>query len=274
MNKYTFIPLICGVIMASACTTSNVKFETLTCSENFQSQKIIDKFHPGPEEPPSLRLDVSFTFPARYRDNGELGMMQQKIVSTMFGDEYSKMEPKTAFYTFIKDYKNDYTTSINDLIDTIDKIGGGLFNWSLDLKDSIYFQNSRLLQFFSQSYSYMGGAHGTSGYASILFDLGSGQIIKGKDIFVEDTEDLKTLLLAEYLKDTPEFADDKETCQLIRDNIWTDDTDFAISSEGIYFNYSSYVLGYYALGSPQLFLPYTKLSGLIRQDSPVYLLTR
>ncbi|MDD2214952.1 MAG: DUF3298 domain-containing protein [Bacteroidales bacterium] len=259
-------------LLLCSCDKPQVQFKTLTCNEVFKSEKVIEKFHPAEDAVHGIGFNLHFTYPVSGVDEALIPVMQNALVESFFSGMYPGMEPEAAFDTFIQANRQDYLNEIDACIGDCDEMVGGLFSWKIYIVDTICFQNDRLIQFQTDGYGYTGGAHGTTWYTGVLFDLEQGRMLTSDDVFVSDAEPLKDLLIEEYLKTNEELrnSDDASNIAGIRNNTWNGQTHFAITDDGIYFMYDSYALGYYALGSPKLFLSYDRLKGLIREDSPVY----
>ncbi|MCF0168297.1 MAG: hypothetical protein HUJ93_06635, partial [Bacteroidales bacterium] len=223
-------------------------------------------------------IDFSKNIPFNYKD---------KIVLENLRAAYSKhivnsdeISSEIAVADYIEELKQLYGVTIDedlaycmeDSEDDFDLANFLMhFHWYSNNIDTVYINNGRLIQFFSYSSDYMGGAHGAVGYKSLLYDLKEDRVVPLNDVFDRDEDEAITKLLCqEFIDEWCDYDDEDVIIRQIEEYIWKDDTDFAVAEEGIYFNYSSYALGVYAFGSPSMLITYDRLDGMLRPDTPVY----
>lgn len=276
MKTKLYLILICCVFTFTSCTQKGVTFETLTYNQTYKSEKVTTKFHPSDDQMHGAFFDISYTYPTAGANSAILTQMQKAVIASLFGPDYADYPANEAMNRFIEDRISEYDSMVDDLIDDMpeDEPSYTAFINELIGKDSVYFANDQLVQYGTKHYSYEGGAHGSTDYSAVLFDIKNDRILTAYDVFIEDESiHLRDLLMEAFMKYNNyqlSALEDTETLNSISECIWKPETVFAVADKGVYFCYSSYELGYYALGAPELFLPYSQLEELIRPDSPVY----
>lgn len=119
---------------------------------------------------------------------------------------------------------------------------------------------------------YTGGAHGNSYYSLASFDLATGDKIKLDDIFYGDykkrlNEIGEMIFRQQNMADSTKSLFDQgyfgfENGFRLNDN-------FDLYKGGIKFQFNPYEAGAYVLGAPEVFIPYSQIRDLIRNDSPL-----
>ncbi len=133
-----------------------------------------------------------------------------------------------------------------------------------ELNASVKQQRSKagLLTFSMESYEYTGGAHGQPVVAYFHWDLEKQQWVLLNELLEPGQQetfwDLARLAHREWL-------DDQKLDDNFRESLPFDKTDDAFFNEkGLVLQYNVYHIAPYAMGQPQLLLPYDKLKGIVR----------
>ncbi len=106
-----------------------------------------------------------------------------------------------------------------------------------------------------------GTPHPSSSLEFFNFNLSNGELIHVSDIVNKGTKGklnkiAEKILYKEYGKDMWDFEDGQFE---LNDN-------FEISEKGLTFLFNQYEIGPYAIGMPEIFIPYSKMKGLIKED--------
>ena len=119
-------------------------------------------------------------------------------------------------------------------------------------------------------YWYGGGAHGYPSRNQYLFDLETGEEMSIADFYSGKEKDFKTLVAdktIEYYRSlnedmNPFYTADEDTIYSdAYENAFLDDGNIEYTEDGIYYFYPPYIMGPYAAGYIDIFIPYDELLG-------------
>jgi hypothetical protein len=242
----------------------------------FQTIEVEDfvKHPKGTDDYQRLTYKVSFTYPSRYANKAVLKKLQQRFVQTMHASfqnpdnapagDYASLSPEKAVIAIIETWKARYIKELNEEVPERASV------WELKYDNAIPFVNETLLQLQTEFFGHLGGAHGYTSFTCHLFNLQSGEEYKRDDIFKPEAADRIQLLLLTALLNFWEMKSSRES-GLIVEKILTENTNFAVTPEGIAFVYSDNELGsYYAFGIAQLTVPYDEIFPYLREGTPVW----
>ena len=250
------------VMLAGACeqSSSSLEFNTIEVNDFMKHPK-------GKGDAQGLEYKISFTYPSVYGDKAVLEKLQRGFISAVLGEKYTSLTPEKAVNALIEDWKKTYHSDVDDDIDDYPE---WFSSHSYNLSNTIVFTSERLVQCSVEDYWYRGGTHGSGSSWASLFDLKTGQKYDRNDIFdPNDADEIHRLLLREIYA----IAYDQCNCKDVyieQDAAWTENTDFAVSTNGITFLYSDYMLGAYYLGIREVFVPYVIIFPHLRPNTPVW----
>ena len=128
--------------------------------------------------------------------------------------------------------------------------------YTVEVTDSVLFQDEKNLTLRLDAYSYTGGAHPNAVSTVTTFDIATGRSLTAVD-FVNDLEALKQIaeqkfrdVQAEFFADGFEF--DSGWPFKLADNI-------GLTEEGLLFCYIPYEVGPYALGFTEFVIPFNEI---------------
>jgi len=274
MNK-TFLLLISAILIVSAASCDQqpgaLQFKTIEVEDFVKHPAGTEDFH-------GLKYKVSFTYPARYTDKAVLKTLQQRFVRTMQSwyfqnpdddepENYDSLPPEKAVKAIINTWKAKYSEAIKEEAD--DPKPEWATAWELRYSNTIPFVNEKLLQLQTETYQHVGGAHGATWFTCHLFNLQTGEEYSRDDIFKPESSARIHRLLVAALLNYWEVKSPRDVL-LMEEEVWTENTDFSLTTEGIAFVYSDYELGSYALGCAQVTIPYDKIMPYLREGTPVW----
>ena len=272
LNTFVLTAAVALVLTASCnMQPDGLQFKTVETEDFVKHPKGTEEYH-------GLKYKVSFTYPSRYADKAVLKTLQQQFVKTLQSwyfqnpdDEpavdYASMSPEKALNAIIDSWKAKYDEDTKSELD--EPLPEWATSWELNYNNTIPFVNETLLQLRTETYQYVGGAHGSTWFRCYLFNLQTGEEYSRDDIFKpESAARIQRLLLVALLN----YWEEKSPYDigLMEDEIWTENTDFALTPEGITFIYSDYELGSYALGCAEVTIPYAKILPHLREGAPVW----
>lgn len=249
-----FIPI---VLLFPACSekkgASGLKFETIAVNKTM-------RLPAAKGENEVLEYAVRFTYPSDFGDKKVLALLKQHFIEHVLGSNPSELPPDEIVNALVGEWKADYMTGAEEF---------GM-NWGREVSDSILYVSDELLQYRVYAYDYRGGAHPSVMISYHLLDLQTGNEYKQSDIFKsEKADELRDLIMSHIFK-LWKRPEDSETKQVIMDHVWTPETNFGVTEEGILIGYSDYELGGYVFGRPEVLIPYSEVLNYLKEDTWVY----
>lgn len=132
-------------------------------------------------------------------------------------------------------------------------------------------ENDKTVTFATTSYSYSGGAHGSSSYNETTFIKSSGKII-GINIFKDPSSSAFKRLIINGLKKYFNTITDAELkdCLLYEGSLnklpLPASNTISLTKEGVKFTYQQYEIAPYAAGMPEAIIPYDLIKSHIKAD--------
>lgn len=146
-------------------------------------------------------------------------------------------------------------------------------NWTPYLAQALYKPtrvDQSVLSINGEHTFYTGGAHPETAYSSLNYDMLTGDALTLADILSSDVSaeticQMVVSILHEQ-KETAYFPDFEETVKSRFEKSLTDDFDWYFGFRGIVFYFEPYSIAPYASGMIQAEIPYTQLSGILKDD--------
>lgn len=121
-------------------------------------------------------------------------------------------------------------------------------------------------------YQFSGGAHGSEGSILLPIDLRSGSVLHLNDILKPGAErKLKAVGEKLFRKANGIGAKEKlsDAGYSFEEGKFFLPENFYVRPDGLKFKYQQYEIAPYAMGAPELVIPYSEIRDLIRMDSPI-----
>lgn len=132
-------------------------------------------------------------------------------------------------------------------------------NYEFDWNIRPVCDSTRFVTYASSTYTYLGGAHGSSGYTPATFDKTDGHIY-GWDMINPDSVPALRRLIAQYLLTdffkVPSYADIRDGLFVDPDTMPLPATPPGFVKNGVDFTYMQYEIAPYATGMPDCVIPY------------------
>ena len=153
-------------------------------------------------------------------------------------------------------------------------------------EQSFVSQKGNLVQIKNFTYIYAGGAHGMENTDFIIYDLAQDRQIFMGDILTNPSaknalyneifEGYENLIRTEWSSQDPKCdkkCQDNDVKEFVQ-NFWEhnsvdeiiDYASFYFTDEGVAFVYSPYMIAPYAMGEPEIIVPYDNLHGIIKAE--------
>ena len=166
-------------------------------------------------------------------------------------------------------YRNEYENGIA----TGEEDAGLQQESSEDMGEDIYYDytyevgyevtllNDKYLSILADGYEYAGGAHGMPFRTTMIFDLETGEQVKGKSLFEVSEEQFREIKLEAYRELIAQSEEGMywENALSIVEESANFDSDYYLTENGVTFYYHPYALAPYAAGYVEATVPYEKL---------------
>jgi hypothetical protein len=142
-------------------------------------------------------------------------------------------------------------------------------HWKLERIASELFNSKNIFCIELFEYSYLGGAHPNSYRYFVNFNLTNGDDLKLSDILVNNYSEKLNIIGEEIFRETNEIEPTKD---LTEAGYWFDNNKFSLNNNftldeyGLTFYYNNYEITAYAFEPTELFIPYNRISDLIKPD--------
>lgn len=242
-----------------------IEFDTIYVTRNYHINNDSTK--------PSCNLKIIYTYPKTYPDRAILDSIQHIFNTGFFDESYINNTPQEAVdnYTqsYINNYKRDFDIFFNENIalDDSDKY----FSYYETLSNQIKYNKDNILTFQVLQTNYKGGADSYQYIKNYSIDLESGLLITESDIFKAGFENALTPIFKDLILKINQV---KTTLDL--DNLGYFGIDeiipngnILVDNQGITYIFNKGEYSAYKLDPISLTIPYSELSSLIKEDSPV-----
>ncbi|HFA50965.1 MAG TPA: DUF3298/DUF4163 domain-containing protein [Bacteroidetes bacterium] len=257
MNKL-ILPIL-GLFFFIACTNEKKTETTAPPKAQAQVEHLnINRTEGDCEEENFERkcAKISLTYPSIKEGNERLkkavanwanDFMVGLLDQSMEPDEETSLE--SAIQSFIEMHR-ETTQEMPDMMGY----------YTVEVTDTVLFQNEKYLTLRLDGYSFTGGAHPNSFASIATFDLQKGKLLKTGNL-VSDLEALYVLAEKKFKEErAADFEDGFEFTESwpfqIADNV-------GITEEGLFFCYVPYEVTPYAMGYTEFVIPYDDLKDIL-----------
>ena len=231
---------------------------------------------------PYADVNVSFTYPVKFRDSENLARLQQIFQGTFFSDSnLDTLSPQEAVDQYLNEYTERYQSLSNYFYEDKARIEGKMPSWYwyiMNNSNKVLFQNDSLLSYAVEYSDYEGGAHGSYRITYTNIDLNKLVTLTEEDLFAPGyfkplTEKIMAQLMKSYDAPAPDSLLMKGFFTLEdivpNNNFWLDE-------KNIHYSYNQYEIAPYAMGVIDVSVPYTELSDILLPEGVIakYLLQK
>ena len=221
---------------------------------------------------PFADVNISFTYPTKFRDAESLARLEQIFKGTFFGDmEYDSMTPQEAMDQYLSNYIERYKSLSNFYYEDLARLGENMPSWYwyyMNTNNKILFQNDSILSYAVEYSDYEGGAHGSYNIVYTNIDLNELVTLSEEDLFIPDyfnrlTDRIVKSLMKQYEAESPD--------SLLTSGFFTiedivPNNNFWLSNDGIHYSYNQYEIAPYSMGVIDVVVPYSELEDIILPD--------
>lgn len=273
---YLFISFI-ALLLISSC---GKKDKTLQENEiTFDSIRIEAAQHLfNDASKPNCNLDMTFTFPVKYKNKEVLAKLQEEFIETFLGEKYEELAVEEAISSFKKDYLDDYKNKEKEYLedqkrdrDTDEAPPTRWYSYYKTGNVGIQYNKANILSCIFFIDSFYGGNNSEKIYTYKTFDLTDGDVLEEEDIFIDDYENELNRLIFEVLATDNKAKTEYELTQMgfFGATELTSNDNFIVDESGITYLYNEREIAAELLGAIKVFLPYEKLRPILKEKSPI-----
>jgi hypothetical protein len=213
-------------------------------------------------EEPNAKLEMTLLLPGTHMHTVATDSIKNNIIENFFKKTLDTVSPLQMMDIEKELYFKQYQSANLDIYDE-----GSSFNWEKIKSVKVHFNELEFLTLEYYDYGYTGGAHGLPISRFSVIDLITGEKLLLDNVFKQGYQlDLQDIINEQIrtkyeldpgqnLKDAGFFVSSVEPTE-----------NFYINKDGIGFYYNRYEIAPFALGSVDIFIPYSKIRNLIRND--------
>jgi Protein of unknown function (DUF3298). len=247
---------------------NDIKFDSIVVNEKY--------YLLGDSTNPYCTLESSFIFPSDYKDKEAYDNLTSYFIYSFFGDDTVSTSPKEATDNYIQKYISDYKELESDFITETDILGRkpsqeSWFAYYEVSSNEILYNKCDLLSYSVSIEYYTGGAHGGHGYNNHVLYLKTGKKLNETDIFVENYDLELAQIIIDAIAEDNELSNPIELEEMGYFNVAEiyPNNNFYVDESGITYTFNEYEIAAYVIGRTDVFLPFEKISHLLRDDSPI-----
>lgn len=231
-------------------TAAAIQFEVFSFSDS------ISLFANTSHSPIGM-ASASIVWPVGGADDAALQVIRGTLAPAGKDPQLAVREPVD---TFLRDYKGN-----RDDVDTSNM--GMSWSWSAQTTARVVWNQYPLLAIEKFDYAFTGGAHGNYGSHFIAIDVAKKKVLTAGDIFQGNWKQPvgQALEKAFRKKYKVPAADPLNKGFLFSKHIVPNDN-FFITDKGVVFSYTPYEIASYAMGQITLFVPFSELKGIVKDE--------
>ncbi|MDR1654302.1 MAG: RsiV family protein [Prevotellaceae bacterium] len=217
----------------------------------------------------SLNVKVEVEYPSAFTSAAVLDSIRRTLLFNMFGEQYVNVPFDSVAQIYVQNATSDYKKESLEDLRRFEQMEPNfqLGEYQQSIEGFALFNDAHLFVYGYTRYEYSGGAHGSNYTFYFNFDLTNGRWLGENDIFVNEYQQPLVELIKNTILEANKLPTLDNSYYLI-DSI-KPNGNFYISDEGITYLFNIYEIAPYYVGQTEVFLPYSKLKGIIRKDSPV-----
>lgn len=257
MKKSNLILVLGAAVLALAgCRNNSFSIETETYEDEFTfTGEWID----------TLSINISVEYPVGGSDKAVAAKIAE-VTNTFFLNEAPE---KTAGMS-VEDAVLAYVTHEIEKFDENDKELASVekdvdihYTWQEIISGEFAECSHGIQSYLINSYSYTGGAHGSSMRSGLNFDITTGETVSKAQLFNAGNAAVLDALVSKAAKESM----DEETYSMLFNRELKFPENFYVSGEGVVCIFNQYEIGPYVIGIQEVTLPWAELGSVL---APAY----
>ncbi|GHT63867.1 hypothetical protein FACS189451_11060 [Bacteroidia bacterium] len=274
INGLVVLSVICFFFCISCknkpiITDDTISFDTIRVDETQPWENIDSNVHT------SCHLDITFIYPNSYKDAEILRKLQSTFIERTFSLKYIGLSPQQAVDSFKAQYFKDFQgEDFSDEDYNLEDETG--FQYYLDLKNTITYNENNLISFLVENNSFEGGAHGAHSVFGYVIDLNTGEYITEDSFAGTDYKKNLSEVIVKKIVEANKVNNPAQLEDLGYNNLSeiVPNGNFTIDEKGITYYFNEYEIAAYFVGVTKIFIPFDELKVFITNDNPIAALTK
>jgi hypothetical protein len=228
----------------------------------------------------ALKVEILIEIPVGFSNKSVLDSIRKTLITNLFSNEYVSITDDLLVEKFANELAVDYRLNMEPMISILDSSSNYSFNNEHILNGYSLWSDKNIYTYGIERFVYMGGAHGQETRNYFNFNLKTGSIITEKDIFVDNYQtELAELLKTRIIEQSKENIEikDAESAKPIMSfegtDFWTDSIkangNFYLTEDGIIYVFNPFEIAPIYMGQTEVTIPFSRLSGLLKPNSPI-----
>jgi hypothetical protein len=207
----------------------------------------------------------------------------------MLGNAFVEMTPQVAVEAYVKSYIDNYTydaetyresvTDLKEWNELIPDVGlhdherrgsGDFYSYYESLLNRIVYNRHGVLSFQVEQSNSKGGAASFVSYSNWVMDVNSGKQVTENELFQAGYDQaLQKLIIASLLEqNNVKSIEELEDIGFFGVHEIVPNGNFLLTDRGITYTYNKGEYSAYQLDAPEVFIPYSAIRSLLRENTP------
>jgi hypothetical protein len=237
---------------------------------------------------PYCDISVEFVYPIS-SNGANVEVLQEFFTQNMLGNAFAEMLPEAAVEAYVKSYIDDYTYDAetyresvadmkewNELIpdaglhDQEQRGSGDFYSYYESLVNRIVYNRHGVISFQVEQSNSKGGATSFVSFRNWVVDVNSGKQVTENELFRAGYDQaLQKLIISSLLEQNGvKSVEELEDLGFFGVQEIVPNRNFLLTEKGITYTYNKGEYSAYQLDAPEVFIPYSAIRSLLRENTP------
>ncbi len=212
--------------------------------------------------------NLATLWPGRDIEASSKAVITDSISRGWFGMSKTFQQPDALLQAVSDTFLQQYRQATDEWKKNGDGAVGPSFHWNEQADVDVIYNADSINSLRFTQYQFTGGAHGLQSVFCLVMDMKKGRVLQLTDIFKEGYEPALQATLEQELRvqyDIPEGASLNGEKGILFNAHLPISSNFYLTGQGIGFVYNPYDVAPYVVGKIDLYIPFSKISGLLRE---------
>ncbi len=272
-----------------SCNNAMQKEKAAERSVELDTIRVAQRSHlEGDTANPYCEISVEFIYPIS-SSGVNAATLQQFFTQNMLGNAFAEMTPEAAVEAYVKNYIENYTydaetyrESVTDLKewnefipdtglqDQEHRASGDFYTYYESLSNRIVYNRHGVLSFQVEQSNSKGGATSFVSFRNWVIDVNSGKQVTENELFRAGYDQaLQNLIISSLLEQNKvKSVEELEDLGFFGVREIVPNRNFLLTEKGITYTYNKGEYSAYQLDAPEVFIPYSAIRSLLRENTP------
>lgn len=280
--------LLVSALMFTACNNTSRSTFLVDNHVDFDTIRVHKRYHlEGDSSKPYCDIQVEFVYPAASLET-EVDSLQRSFVKSTFGIPYQSLMPTQAVDSYVKSFVESYSKdaaaykesasdimefnallSEADIANSEHALREQFYSYYESLSDTIVYNQYGLISFQVKQSNNKGGATSYISYRNYVVNIKNGSQVTESDIFNPGYDlALQNLIITSLMEQHGvKSVSELEDLGFFGVQEIMPNSNFLLNDKGVIYTYNKGEYSAYQLDAPQVFIPYTTILSLLRENS-------